>query len=337
MSVLTAVRIVLQDADGPLHYREITRRILERGLWTTTGKTPQATVNARLWESIGSDSGSPFTSHGKGVFGLTPPTEIEPAPAAPPISKGPTVSFTSAAEHVLKAHGSPLHYRDITQRSLAQGLVATAGKTPEASFYTSIYEEIKRQKERGDVPRFALLGKGLVSLTAWQAPGLVAQVEAHNDAVRAALLARLKTMDPVAFESLVGRLLEALGFAASVTKASGDGGIDVRGTLVVGGTIRTRMAVQVKRWKANVQAPTVQQVRGSVGAHEQGMIITTGGFSKGAREEAAQPDKAPVALMDGDQLARLLMEHDIGVTRHPLVLHDLAPADDEAPLNLGPF
>ena len=43
-----------------------------------------------------------------------------------------------------------------------------------------------------------------------------------------------------------------------------------------------------KRWKANVQAPTVQQVRGALGAHDQGLIITTSDFSAGARAEARQ-------------------------------------------------
>ena len=71
----------------------------------------------------------------------------------------------------------------------------------------------------------------------------------------------------------------------------------MRGTLVVGDVIRTRMAVQVKRWKHNVQAPIVQQVRGSLGTHEQGLIITTSDFSAGAREEAARPDAVPVGLM----------------------------------------
>ena len=77
------------------------------------------------------------------------------------------------------------------------------------------------------------------------------------------------------------------------------------------------MAVQVKKWKLknNIQAPTVQQVRGSLGAHEQGLIITTSNFSRGAVREAAQADKTPIALMNGEQFVSLLMEHDIGVER----------------------
>lgn len=86
----------------------------------------------------------------------------------------------------------------------------------------------------------------------------------------------------------------------------------MRGTLVVGEAVRTKVAVQVKRWNQNVQAPTVQQVRGALGAHEQGLIITTSGFSRGAREEAERSDAVPVSLMDGGQLAAVLAEHRIG-------------------------
>jgi restriction system protein len=59
----------------------------------------------------------------------------------------------------------------------------------------------------------------------------------------------------------------------------------------------------------------VQQVSGSLGAHEQGLIITTSGFSPGAKEEARRPDAAPVGLMDGDQLVQLLVANNIGVRR----------------------
>ena len=133
------------------------------------------------------------------------------------------------------------------------------------------------------------------------------------------------------FEELIGRLLAEIGFEdIEVTNSTRDGGIDVRGTLVVGDVIRTRMAIQVKRWKQNIQAPIVQQVRGSLGAHEQGLIITTSNFSDGARKEAARPDTIPVALMNGEQLVLLLVEHGIGVTR---VSYDLIELDEEESLS----
>ena len=74
-------------------------------------------------------------------------------------------------------------------------------------------------------------------------------------------------------------------------------------------------AIQAKRWKRNVRAPIVQQVRGSRGAHEQGCIVTTSDFSAGAREEARKMDKAPIALIDGKELVNLMLEYEVGVRR----------------------
>lgn len=148
--------------------------------------------------------------------------------------------------------------------------------------------------------------------------------------MRAQLLARLKATPPDTFETLIGQLLAAMGFdEIEVTNRSGDGGIDVRGTLVVGDVIRIRMAVQVKRWKPNIQAPTVQQVRGALGTHEQGLIITTSDFSSGARGEAERPNAVPVGLMNGEQLIALLVEHDIGVRRTTHDLIELGEPDSE--------
>jgi len=51
-TVVDAIQQVLADAGEPLHYREITQRVLSQGLWSSEGKTPEATVNAQLAHSI---------------------------------------------------------------------------------------------------------------------------------------------------------------------------------------------------------------------------------------------------------------------------------------------
>ena len=51
MNALDAAFEVLREADEPLHYRELTRRMLDRGLWTTKGKTPWETINSRINEN----------------------------------------------------------------------------------------------------------------------------------------------------------------------------------------------------------------------------------------------------------------------------------------------
>jgi hypothetical protein len=224
---------------------------------------------------------------------------VAPIVAVPVHSVEKPLSFTDAAERVLEefAGKKPMHYRAVTAKALERGLVKTAGQTPESTLYAQVLTEITRSVQRGESPRFIKHGKGLIGLSRWVRPGLAAQIEQHNAARRKQLHARLLSMPPTAFEALIGKLLAALGFVeVSVTKASGDGGIDVRGTMVVGDVIRTQMAVQVKRWKNNVQAPVVMQVRGSLGAHEQGLIVTTSDFSSGAREEAESPSKTPGRL-----------------------------------------
>jgi len=120
----------------------------------------------------------------------------------------------------------------------------------------------------------------------------------------------------------MAQLLDVLGFEeVTVTSYSKDGGIDVRGTLVVGAVIRTGMAVQAEKWSHNVQAPVVQQVRGSLGTQEQGLIITTSDLGQGGYTEAQRAAAIPAALMNGEQLVDLLIENEIGIgrTRHDLI------------------
>lgn len=327
--------MVLQDSDGPLHYRAITERMLARGLWITAGKTPWDSVNARIAVEI-KDLGetSRFIRTAPGVYALnrtiaddTQSTDEQSRRAAKGNGAAAgSLSFTDAAERILSESGSqePLHYAAITQRALDQGLIRTEGKTPAATMNAMILTEIRRQEERDESPRFVRHGRGMVGLTAWLPVEVAGLIEEKNREVRQVLLDRARVASPADFEDLVKALLTAMGFEdVDRTNYVGDGGIDVRGTLVVGGAVRIRMAVQAKRWKGNVQAPVVQQVRGSLGAHEQGLIITTSDFSRGAKKEAERADAAPVALISGEQLAALLAEHQIGARARPYELYTL--------------
>ena len=257
-------------------------------------------------------------------------TDIQPQ-EKPSTSAPQGLSFTDAAEQVLRRFGrtEPMHYREITRRALELGLVVTRGQTPEQTMYAQIGTEIERQQRRGEVPRFTKHGKGMLSLTHDAEVGLAALIDQHNARTRKMLRDGLYSIDPSEFEALVGQLLAKIGFEqVEVTSRSRDGGVDVRGTLVVAGVIRTNMAVQVKRWTNNVQSHIVQQVRGSLGTHDQGLIITTSDFSPGARQEADRPNAVPVALMNGEELVGLLVENDLGVHKTALNLIEMGNADD---------
>ncbi len=71
MNVLDAVSLVLEESDAPLHVNEITKRILSRKLWETSGETPEATVGARIYTDIKRNGdASRFILHAPRTFGL---------------------------------------------------------------------------------------------------------------------------------------------------------------------------------------------------------------------------------------------------------------------------
>jgi hypothetical protein len=59
----------------------------------------------------------------------------------------------------------------------------------------------------------------------------------------------------------------------------------------------------------------VRELRGSIGPAEQGLIITTSGFTRSAIKEADMTDRAPVTLIDGKTLVEQLAEYEIGIKR----------------------
>jgi len=134
-------------------------------------------------------------------------------------------------------------------------------------------------------------------------------------------------MNPQAFEYLVRALFRKLGYTdIDVTKQCGDGGIDVRARLVAGGIADMQTCIQVKR-QQSVGRPIVQNLRGSLSAHEAGLLVTSGSFTAGAIEEAKAPTRAPIALIDGRKLTQLLLDHQIGVRHEKVTLYRLELSD----------
>ncbi|RLJ62813.1 HTH domain-containing protein [Sulfurisoma sediminicola] len=71
MSWREAIEKVLQEADRPLHYAEISEQVLSRGYYRTEGATPDATVNAQITTSIKYEGDkSPFVKVGRGIYAL---------------------------------------------------------------------------------------------------------------------------------------------------------------------------------------------------------------------------------------------------------------------------
>ena len=125
----------------------------------------------------------------------------------------------------------------------------------------------------------------------------------------------LNNMDPFAFERLAQRVLRESGFTqVEVTKKTSDGGIDGTGKLLINGIITFNVVFQCKRYKGLVGANKIRDFRGSLTADaEKGIFITTGTYTKYAKEEASIPGKVHIDLIDGEELINKIAEYGIGV------------------------
>ena len=132
---------------------------------------------------------------------------------------------------------------------------------------------------------------------------------------REKLVTRLLTMPPASFERLCMRVLRESGFIqVEVTGRTGDGGIDGYGVVRLVGMLSFRVSFQCKRYRDNVSAPVVRDFRGAMmGRAEKGLIITTGGFTREARQEATRDGATAIDLIDGELLADKLKELGLGV------------------------
>ena len=133
------------------------------------------------------------------------------------------------------------------------------------------------------------------------------------------LLDEVKSSPPEFFEQLVVDLLVAMGYGGSRLDAgqavggSGDGGID--GIIKEDRLGLDAVYVQAKRWENSVGRPVVQGFAGSLEGHRarKGVMITTSNFSKDAQHYVGMIEKR-IVLIDGEQLAQLMIDHGIGVS-----------------------
>lgn len=119
-----------------------------------------------------------------------------------------------------------------------------------------------------------------------------------------------KEMSPDAFERLVKRMLRESGFVqVEATGRSGDGGIDGKGIVRIGGLLSFHVLLQCKRYQGSVSPSAIRDFRGAlVGRADKGLFVTIGTFTREATKEATRDGATPIDLMDGDQLAEKLEE-----------------------------
>ena len=130
------------------------------------------------------------------------------------------------------------------------------------------------------------------------------------------LLTVLRDLPPATFERLCQRLLRESGFVeVRVTGQSGDGGIDGVGIVRLSGLLSFPILFQCKRYHGSVGPGVIRDFRGAmIGRADRGLVLTTGTFSREARQEATRDGAPPIDLVDGEQFLDKLKELGLGVT-----------------------
>ena len=132
------------------------------------------------------------------------------------------------------------------------------------------------------------------------------------------LLVKLRECSPGFFEKIVVKLLQAMGYGgvtgeALVTGRSGDAGID--GIIKEDKLGLDIVCIQAKRWEGTVGRPVIQGFVGSMDfvRARKGVILTTSQFSRDAVDFVDRIEGKKVVLIDGPQLADLMIDHNVGV------------------------
>ncbi len=148
-------------------------------------------------------------------------------------------------------------------------------------------------------------------------------LEQAHESIRAELaqelLERVKAGTPQFFENLVLELLLKMGYGRNRAEAgraigrSGDEGID--GIISEDRLGLETIYIQAKRWEGTVGRPEIQKFVGALHGKKarKGVFLTTGTFSADARDYVSHVDSR-VVLIDGNELAGYMIDHDLGVT-----------------------
>jgi restriction system protein len=130
---------------------------------------------------------------------------------------------------------------------------------------------------------------------------------------------KLELMSPYRFEWLVEQLVVKLGYGASdaevhaaLSSGSGDNGVD--GVIKEDRLGLGQIYLQAKRWKGNVSRPEIQSFVGAMhGRAQKGVFITTSSFTQEALDYAKSLHGIRLRLVDGDELASLMIDCGLGV------------------------
>jgi len=390
MTFLEAAYQVLKEAGTPLHFREITRRAIDRKLIETEGRTPAASLNAVLTLDIkhakADSKMSRFVRVGRGIVALS---EWDSSLSAAEHTSEDEISAKSVPDYQscmlplleIASDGEEHSMREafeVLAKEFGLGEAQLRELLPsgrQTTFENRVGWAKTYLKKAGllDSPRrahFQITSRGRGVLEAnpqrvdrkllMQYPefvefhrpqptadggtdedeetdqtpeeGIEAAYQRVREQLAQELLQTVKSCSPTFFERLVVDLLVKMGYGGTRRDAgqaigrSGDEGID--GIIKEDRLGLDIVYIQAKRWDNNVGRPQIQQFAGALQGQRarKGVFITTSVFSQAARDYVSRLD-SKIVLIDGETLAQLMMDYDIGVAT--IATYDLKRIDSD--------
>lgn len=229
--------------------------------------------------------------------------------------------------HWAKSYLSKAHLVEITRRGYFR--ITDRGQTVLHSSPPKIdnkfliqFEEFRQFRERANDSE--------ISDEEASSPAIESQKQTPDETMRMAyrqietalaqdMLERIRKAPPDFFERLMVNLLISMGYGGSAEEAgrilgrSGDDGVD--GVVDQDPLGLDRVYIQAKRYAVgnNIGPGAIRDFFGSLDRHKasKGLFVTTSTFSLAAKETAEFLSKR-IVLIDGDQLARLMIRHNVG-------------------------
>lgn len=252
------------------------------------------------------------------------------------------MTIVEAIREILRKSDKPLTHKEIYKSIVAADLYVFSAKDPVHVVRSTLrrhcvglnfpssspVKHFKIAQTRGKSVKYSLKDADVPEATqegrfdkAEQIPEEIVQdaYESHLQTVKSKLLETIQSAHPAFFEKLVIELLLKMGYGAGrpdaglVTGRPGDGGID--GIIYEDPLELGKIYVQAKR-KASDYGVTADEVKAfmqNLLDTKKGVFLTTSYFTKPARRAGSDDQSKQVALIDGDRLCDLLIEHGLGV------------------------
>lgn len=119
---------------------------------------------------------------------------------------------------------------------------------------------------------------------------------------------KILALAPDEMEELIAIVLRAMGYKTKVSPRGPDRGVDVLASPDGLGLTQPRIKVEVKHRSGSIGSQAIRSFVGVLRAGDNGLYVSTGGFSKEARYEAERAT-FPITLIDTDDLADLIVAH----------------------------